>query len=167
VLAAGEPCPTSKGSTEAVPEEPYIFGAGGVWLGEGPVYMGLSWHDGNGVDATFSLDPVPFVDGAYSAKTPWVARPEYSGPVVARGRQLDGNSERKLLFEYESLGPVDEFGVIASGLPAASLWSFWPTSMLVPDPGCYGVQVETLSGSDVIVFEATGGVGAPEVTPTP
>jgi len=34
-------------------------------------------------------------------------------------------------------------------------WSFWPTSMYVPRPGCYGVQIDTPQGMYIVVFSAT------------
>jgi len=49
---------------------------------------------------------------------------------------------------------------MASNAPHATLWSFWPSWMWVPGPGCYGVQLDTLSGTDVVVFQATSSLRA-------
>jgi hypothetical protein len=32
-------------------------------------------------------------------------------------------------------------------------WRFWPTSFEMPEPGCYGVQIDTLLGSEVLIVE--------------
>ena len=161
VLRPDEDCPVSKGSKEAVPEERYIFGAGGLWFGRGPVYFGLSWHDDQGDDATFSLDPVPYQNNAYSAKTPWVSTPRYAGPILVRGRQLDVAEATNLRFSHEGFGPSEALQLDAQGGPGADRWGFWPSSMLVPGPGCYGVQIDTLAGTDLVVFTATRRAAAP------
>jgi hypothetical protein len=153
-LAEGKACPVSGGSRTAVPAEQHIFGAGGVWFGSGPVYFFLAWKATSDDDATFALEPVPYEGNAYRAKTPWVSAPSYLGPILARGHALD-TSSRALRFAANGSEPTDRLQLQAPCAPGASLWSFWPSSTWVPGPGCYGLQIDTLLGSDVIVFEAT------------
>lgn len=167
VLAPGDPCPISKGSREIVPNEGYIFCATCVWLGKGPVYFALSWHDDLGEDATFSLDAVPYQDGVYGVKTPWISKPDYAGPILIRGKQLDGPGENKLQFTQNGRGPYEEFGLSAAGGPSASQWSFWPAGMEVPGPGCYGVQIDTPQDTDIVIFKATKSEPTPIGTPLP
>lgn len=152
-LGGGEACPVSVGSRATVPLQQHIFGAGGVWFGSGPVYFFLAWKASSDDDATFALEFVPYERNAYRAKTPWVSVPSYLGPILVRGRALDASS-RALRFAANGSEPTDRLQLQAPRAPGASLWSFWPSSMWVPGPGCYGVQIDTLSGSDIVVFEA-------------
>jgi hypothetical protein len=98
VIPSGDRCPVSKGSHNSVPQVDYIFCSGCYWFGKGPVYLALSWHDDRSDEATFSLDRVPHEHGAYRAKTPWVSRPDYSGPILIRGRRLDEERGSSLRF---------------------------------------------------------------------
>jgi hypothetical protein len=95
----------------------------------------------------------PREGNAHRAKTPSVAVPSYSGPILIRGLALDA-SRRALLFSATGAGPRNGLELQAPQAPAPSLWSFWASSMWVPGPGCYGVQIDTLGATDVVVFEA-------------
>jgi hypothetical protein len=153
-LGDREACPISAGSRTTVPVQQHIFGAAGLWLGSGPAYFLLAWKASPDDDATFALEPVPYEHNAYRAKTPWVSVPSYLGPVLVRGHALD-TSGRALRFAWNGSEPTDQLRLQAPRAPGASLWSFWPAGMWVPGPGCYGVQIDTLVGSDIVVFEAT------------
>ncbi|HJP95626.1 MAG TPA: hypothetical protein VJ875_27000 [Pyrinomonadaceae bacterium] len=98
VIPSGDRCPVSEGSHNSVPQVGYIFCSGCYWFGKGPVYLALSWQDGQSDEATFRLDRVPHEHGAYRAKTPWVSKPDYSGPILIRGRRLDEERGSKLRF---------------------------------------------------------------------
>jgi hypothetical protein len=151
-LEPGDSCPITTGSRGTVPIQRHIFG-GALWFGKGPVYFALAWKASPGDDATFALEPVPREGNAHRAKTPWVAVPSYSGPILIRGLALDA-SRRALLFDATGAGPRNGLELQAPQAPAPSLWSFWASSMWVPGPGCYGVQIDTLGATDVVVFEA-------------
>ena len=46
----------SVGSNEVVSStHPYIFGAGGYFFGNGPVYVGLAWKPTDSAEAVFEL----------------------------------------------------------------------------------------------------------------
>jgi hypothetical protein len=153
VLRTGGRCPISKGSPQTVPHVPYIFCSACVWFGQGPAYFALTFHDMHSEDATLTLETMPHEDGAYRAKTPWVSKPDYSGPILIRGRQLDAKGV--LRFRAESPTPDEQLQLDAGPGPNPTHWSFWPTSMYLPGPGCYGLQIDTLQGTDVVVFSAT------------
>ena len=155
-LSAGERCPISHGSRDTVPRADYIFCSGCFWFGKGPVFFALSWSDQSTDEARFSLNKVPFEQRTYRAKTPWVSKPEYAGPILIRGRLLTGNE--KLRFASGGNKPIDALELQAPAKEKAdsSRWSFWPTSMFVPHAGCYGIQIDTSDATDVIIFEATG-----------
>jgi len=99
VIRAGDRCPVTRGSRDPVPREPYIFCAGCLWFGKGPVYFAWAWNFQVGgrvidalsadvQDATFSLERVPYESSVYQAKTPWVSKPDYDGPILIRGKRL-------------------------------------------------------------------------------
>jgi len=147
-LRAGEPCPVSKGSRQTVPHVPHIFCSECLFFGRGPAYFALIFLSDPDKDvAVVNLDHVYYREGGvFSMKTPWVTRPDYSGPVLARGRRLDGEGK---------LGGVELEA--PWGRPHESDWSFWPTGLTVTGAGCYGIQIDTDRDTDVVVFKATGG----------
>lgn len=155
-LHPGERCPVSKGSREAVPHVGYIFCSECLYFGRGPTYFALLFLT-NPADSigAINLDNVPYrEDGAYSAKTSWVSKADYAGPILARGQRLDGDG--KLRFHFDSRG-IRDLQLAAPRRADSSQWSFWPTSLLVPGPGCYGIQIDTTRGTDVVIFEARKG----------
>jgi len=165
-IRAGDRCPVTRGSRESVPREPYIFCAGCLWFGRGPVYFAWAWgfQVGGRVidplstdveDATFSLQGVPYESSAYQAKTPWVSKPDYEGPILIRGRRLDGKGELRIRVGAK---PKEDLKLNAPSFRTESTdWSFWASSMFLSGPGCYGVQIDTLRGTDVVIFSAAPG----------
>ena len=147
-------CPVSNGSVDIVPPSWHIFGSGGVWFGNGPVYINLAWKGDTLPPARFSFSKIPIYSGQpWPAKTPVVAEPSYAGPVVIRGRALDSTST-PLMFSGDH-GPTDHLELQAPhDRPSAADWSFWATGIIVPQAGCYELQIGTARKSEAIVFEA-------------
>jgi hypothetical protein len=90
-------------------------------------------------------------EGWYGAKTMWIVDPSYSGPVLVRGFQLDG-SGRIAFGESPLIGqliipPGDTVNELPGGYRTA------PGGTFVKGPGCYGLQVDGLTFSYVIVFQ--------------
>ena len=152
VLANGQRCPVTVGTRDTVPNQPHIFWSP-LWFGNGPVYLALTWKESADDAAKFSLARVPVENGAPRAKTPWVSAPSYSGPIVIRGRALGADS-KALLFSVGD-APQETLEIRAPNAPSPSLWSFWASSMFVPGAGCYGIQIDTLSRTEIVVFEAS------------
>ncbi len=163
VLSAGESCPISTGSKKAIPPESEVFCAECFWFGSGPVYFAMTYNN-ESAEATFSLDGVPYSENAYRAKTPWTSDPDYSGPIRIRGGQLDGTNEQRPSFSNQEETPADELLLTGYGGPSSTLWPLWRSLMWVPGPGCYGVQIDTEDGTDIVIFEATRSA---EPAPTP
>jgi len=69
----------------------YIFCADCLWFGTSLVSFAWAYELGTADRAVFQLNGVPNDNSGYSAKTPWVARSDYSGPVLIRGHQVDGS----------------------------------------------------------------------------
>ena len=132
-LAPGAACPTTP--AHAIGPN---YGPG---LGPGPIYaiLGAEPVLSYTVNTAF---PAPWG----GAKTLWAAPQGAAGPVLVRGRQLDGPN-------------VLRFGPDAS--PAADLafdppsgpWDH-PSTTRVQAPGCYAFQVDTPAGTTVLVFQA-------------
>jgi hypothetical protein len=153
-LRPGESCPTSSGNRDLVRRETYIFGNELPWFGRGPVFVALAWHDSSDNRAGFSLRHVTRVGDAYKVKTPWISEPSFAGPIMIRGRALD-EEESVLEFDVSGEGRHRSLRLMAPNTQRAGVWSFWASSMWVPGPGCYGVQLDTSSGTQVVVFQAT------------
>ena len=145
--------PVSSGSLQVVPPSPHIFGSGGVWFGDGPVYLNLAWKSDTLPPARFNFSLIPIYKGQpWAAKTPVVAEPSYTGAVVIRGRARDTSAP--LMFSGDH-GSTDHLELQAPhDRPSAADWSFWATGIIVPHAGCYELQIETARKSEAIVFEA-------------
>ena len=154
-LPSGAACPVSQGSRAVVPHASHIFGSGGVWFGDGPVYVNFAWKGDTHPPARFGIAPIPAAEGARRAKTPWTTEPAFAGTIVVRGRSLHANSGT-LRFS-SGTGAVGEILTMQAPLdrPSPADWSFQATSIYIPGPGCYGLQIDTPQKTSVVVFEAT------------
>jgi hypothetical protein len=102
--------------------------------------------------------------GWYYAKVLWAATPDYAGPILVRGRQLDGPHEVR--FERGADPPAElrlADGGITVGAPGLRNW---PSYTRVRAPGCYAYQVDGQDFSEVMVFQAVK-ERPEELTPVP
>jgi hypothetical protein len=141
-LAAGTRCPVTHASSIS-PD----FGAA---QGSGPVYP---ITDGR-VSFIYPVKPgqVWYPSAWGGQKVLWVGSPAYKGPVLIRGRQLDGAHE--LGFGDQHV-PALELRLTRSGA-ATQTWKGrqWPSFTRLRAPGCYAWQVDGTTFSTVIVFKA-------------
>ena len=144
VLMPEAPCPRTPGRE--------VFRAYGPALGDGPVYpVGL------GADGVLHYGSGPGqVEGGWSyVKVLWISRPDYREPALIRGGQIDGPNELRF---GEGPDPAVELqfptetGVVSGGTAAG--WRDLPSHTRVRAPGCYAYQIDGLSFSLVIVFQA-------------
>jgi hypothetical protein len=91
------------------------------------------------------------ITGWRSVKTLWFADPSYHGPILIRGRRLDGDGT--LAFGGSTPRVTDP------QLPPASGNRSYTGATWVTTPGCYAWQVDGTSFSTVIVFRARFGSG--------
>jgi hypothetical protein len=95
-------------------------------------------------------------------KVLWLIDPRYEGPVLIRGRQLDGPNVVGFNSTADAGNAADPFSDmrIPAGYPDASArsqgWRDVPSATRLLAPGCYAYQVDTLLGSTTIVFRAEG-----------
>jgi hypothetical protein len=73
--------------------------------------------------------------------------PEYAGPVVVRGHQLDGPNGTPL-------------GDISDTAGSPGQWRSW-SGMVSSPPGCYGLQADGAGFSEIIVFSINWGPPPP------
>jgi hypothetical protein len=127
-----------------------IFGGSGV--GRGPVYAGLGGSDGHFTTQRSEAFPGPWFRG----KLFWYVAPGYRGPVLIRGRRLDGAGSLRF---GEAERPSSEMrigrntSVSWTGQPRGSRGV--PSAVRIHASGCYGVQIDGASFSRRIVFVAS------------
>jgi hypothetical protein len=146
-VAHGAACPVSRVDTRVDWERINIFGGSGI--GRGPVYPGLGLSGGH-LEATPEL---PYGGPWAGGKVFWYVRPSYRGPVLLRGRRLDG--PQALGFDGgkvpgRELRIARDDTVSWDGQPRGSRGR--PSSVRVRVSGCYGVQIDGTSFSRVVVF---------------
>jgi hypothetical protein len=119
----------------------------GAALGDGPVYPAAPWSHG-----TYSIDGAGNRQGWYELKVAWVSRPEYTGPILIRGQQIDGPNALRFGVNEQELLPELELPAGSGGSNPGG-WGAWPSFTMPRVPGCYAYQVDGLSFSEVIVFQ--------------
>lgn len=119
--------------------------------GAGPLYAVLGTPDGK---LSLSGDDLTF-EGWTIFKVLWVVAPEYGGPAVVRGRQLNGGSA--LMFSPNEANPTGKqltAIVFSPGSPLADQSArFGPGGMMIRMPGCFAMQVDGVGFQYSIVFE--------------
>jgi hypothetical protein len=118
--------------------------ATGALAGSGPVYA-----VGNMIVFGKSTS-----DGIFPSKVLWVAAPDYAGPALIRGRQLDGpggiffsNSRKVTELRFE-LDTRVRAGASDQG------WRYLPSTVNVEGVGCYGFQIDGPGWTTTIVMRA-------------
>jgi hypothetical protein len=146
-VAPGGACPVSSVNRHVAWSRINIFGGSGI--GPGPVFPGL----GSGGHITVTQD-TQYGGPWLGTKVFWYVLPSYRGPVLLRGRQLDGqhimgfNGTRTPKPELR----IHEYDTVAwSGQPPGSRGV--PSGVRVLAPGCYGVQMDGTRFSRVVVLE--------------
>jgi len=145
-LDSGAPCPVSAVDTTVDWDSANIFGGSGI--GPGPVYPGL------GTTTVLTVQPDRQTGGPwYAGKVLWYVAPSYTGPVLIRGRRLDGPEWMRFGGGKQSTDElrIDEGETVYwSGRPENSRG--WPSTVRARAAGCYGVQIDGTSFSRAVVF---------------
>jgi len=150
-LAPGDACPVS--AVDSRIDRAAINAFGGSGIGRGPAYPVT------GPYSELTVRPDPQYGGPWlSTKLFWYVRPQYRGPVLIRGRQLDGT--HMLGFNGSAL-PRRELHIHSRdtvgwrGQPPGARGV--PSSIRALVPGCYGVQIDGTRFSRVVIFRVTAG----------
>lgn len=154
-LGPGAACPAATGRS--------VEPAYGPAIGDGPVYI-----VGMGTDGLLqATGPTPGGRGAASwgnQFSMFIIAPTYTGPVLARGHQLDG--PHALLFnggldQRRGFSPATATLLrqlrLEGGPAFGSPWANWSAYLRMQAPGCYAIQLDGLSFSEVVVFRVAFG----------
>jgi hypothetical protein len=116
--------------------------------GRGPVYLQNVGGAAIGVVVSGSQEDRL---GYRGQKTPWLVRRSYRGPILVRGRRIDGQGELRLARGYgEHLRELRWPAGLDQSLSPGSL-RFLASTTLVRSSGCYGFQLDGLRFSETIV----------------
>jgi hypothetical protein len=146
-LAAGTRCPVSTVDRGVAWSRIDIFGGSGV--GVGPVYPGLGASKG-----LVKMSRDEQYGGPWSGvKVFWYVTPDYRGPVLIRGRRLDGTAKlgfngAKSAASELRISPGET--VAWQGRPSEGRGV--PSAVRALSAGCYGVQIDGTAFSRVVVF---------------
>jgi hypothetical protein len=145
-VAPGSACPVSS-VARSVAWKSFGIAPG---IGRGPAYPVL------GGDTLEFQRPERFESRRWGGqKVFWFVLPRYRGPVLIRGRQLDGSY--RVRFQDGDVPPAElriaaGQSVYWSGQPGRSRGV--PSYTRLRAPGCYGYQIDGTSFSRAIVFRA-------------
>lgn len=147
---AGSPCPESdirpsadydpaRGRPGQPPEA-----VGGYVIGRGPVFPIVTNKDG-----TLYMSDTRTYGTWYLFKVLWIAAPQYDGPVLVRGRQVDGR--HRIRFGLGA-SPSGEFQFRSRYSFEASGWRQRSSAVRIDAPGCFAFQIDGRAFSNVIFF---------------
>ena len=148
-LAAGASCPVSRVDARVAWRGINIFGGQGI--GGGPVYPGLGAHSG----LLWATRDQQYGGPWFGDKVFWYVQPSYRGPVMIRGRRVNGSG--MVRFNAGRL-PAPELHIAVGesvswhGQPASSRGV--SSAVRVLAPGCYAFQIDGTNFSRVVVFTA-------------
>jgi hypothetical protein len=147
-IAAGSRCPVSAPGHK-------VYRNQAAAIGSGPIYVLSFMAFGRTAVLPFVLpSPALFGGSAWGGQVlKWIGAPSYHGPMLIRGRKLTGR---------------DGLGFGAGKVPQAEMdlppgggvvskdggWRFWSGYARLRSPGCYGLQVDGATFSEVIIFRA-------------
>jgi hypothetical protein len=149
-VAPGAACPRTAGGRP----NPDVA----IALGRGPAYPVLGFEGNQIPPAPQALVPLHSEDrkgNAYWHKTLWAVDPRYDGPILIRGGGID--PPRPLWFVVPSgTASRSQRRVRELHMPAerSKSWRYGVSVTILPGPGCYALQVDGTTFSEVIVFEA-------------
>jgi hypothetical protein len=149
IVARGTPCPRTPGGRP----NPDV----GIALGSGPAYAVLGFEGNHVPPAPRAVVPLHSEDrkgSAYWHKTLWAVDPSYDGPILIRGGGID--PPRSLWFVVPSGTSRSQRRVRELHMPAerSKSWRYGPSLTVLPGSGCYALQADGTTFSEVIVFEA-------------
>lgn len=157
-LAPGAACPVTPGHLFAVGMDP--------GQGTGPVYATAPGAD----QGALLLQPPSSLgargQGWAGQKVIWFVGTAYQGPVLIRGRRLDGPGQlrfnggldQEYAFDDLADAPLLAALRLEGDSSAGEPWPGWPSYARVRTPGCYAYQVDGLNFTEIIIFQALGGV---------
>lgn len=154
-LGPGATCPAAQGRTV----EPGF----GPAIGDGPAYIVGMGTDGV-LHATGPMSKGRDITAWGNQFALFIIAPSYAGPILARGGQIDGS--HALLFN----GGLDQRGGFSPATPTllrqlrieggsewGEPWANWTSYLRMQASGCYAIQLDGATFSDLIVFRVVFG----------
>jgi hypothetical protein len=145
-LTPGAACRVSRADPRVPWGRIHIFGGPGI--GRGPVYPGLGAHSG----LLYATRDQQYGSKWFGEKVFWYVLPSYRGPVLIRGRRLDGPGRMGFnggRLPNPELRIRSDSSVSWAGQPAGSRGL--PSGVRILMPGCYGFQIDGTTFSRVVV----------------
>jgi hypothetical protein len=148
-LEPGQRCPISASASGITAAKYGVAGA----IGPGPVYPILG---------SASLDvnyrPTEWGRGPWAGqKVFWLVRPDYTGPVLIRGRRLGGWQWMRFDGGAQPAAEIRlEPGETVSWSRQAAGSRGRPSYVRVRASGCYAAQIDATTFSEVVVFRVSG-----------
>ncbi|MDQ6693769.1 MAG: hypothetical protein M3014_05015 [Chloroflexota bacterium] len=151
-LPPGATCSPTQGRLQDLPAP--AFPSSAYVLGSGPVYpVAPSDPIGDAISPNGVAHPSPQQNGTYRIKVPWISKPDYPGPALVRGRQLDGGNKVRFTYAQYYNQPQDEMRLDESNDNGTNYgWSFWPSGVEFASSGCYGLQIDGVTFTEAITF---------------
>jgi hypothetical protein len=147
VLPGIDPCPVSpqQVASNLAPG----FGLGPA-VGSGAIYALMGEMQRGVLIYSQAYSQSHYKDGWALSKVLWMAKPEVSGNILIRGRQIDGPNVIGF-----GMGDTPE-SMLQWQAASKSGWASLPSEIRIRAPGCYAYQVDSQGGSEVIVFQVMG-----------
>ncbi|NUR77463.1 MAG: hypothetical protein HOQ28_14410 [Thermoleophilia bacterium] len=145
-VASNAHCPVSRVDRRVDWPRTHIFGGSGI--GTGPVYPALGTRSA----LIYATRDTQFGSAWYGEKVFWYVLPSYRGPVLIRGRRLDGPERMGFNGTRTPLGElrIDTYDTVHwSGQRRGSRGI--ASGVRVLAAGCYGIQIDGTSFSRVVV----------------
>jgi hypothetical protein len=111
-------------------------------LGPGPAYPAV-FDEQSTLHYRGAVFPSPWT----GQKVLWIVGPQYRGPILIRGHQIDG--KWWVGFDGYQSRPWSEMHIRGTGK-----WLGYPSYTRVRDAGCYAYQIDGTTFSHVLVFRA-------------
>jgi hypothetical protein len=148
-LAHGQRCPVSRHAGTISGEK---FGVSGA-IGRGPVYPILP-----SASLDVSYRPQEWGRGPWAGqKVFWLVHPRYKGPVLIRGRRLDGSAWMR--FDGGAMPSAEiriKPGETTTWTGQAHGSRGRPSYVRVRTAGCYGAQIDGTTFSRAVIFVVSG-----------
>jgi hypothetical protein len=117
----------------------------GYTLGEGPAFPVLT--SGAGIA---ELERNELRGGWYRHKTLWAISPGYRGPLLVRGARIDAPGTTR----FAGRSGLQRMLRLPGHWPGTTGWRYFPSATGLRGPGCYAFQIDGLSLTRVVMFEA-------------
>ncbi len=123
----------------------------GLAAGSGPLYIAVVAANGTVIYIPASRWGDTLGWGGMS-HTLWLFQGTFAGPALVRGRRLDASGSVRFNAPNEPLQSTVR--IVVQAQPAALYQEYGNWYIRLNAPGCYGLQIDWLQGTERIIFQA-------------